>query len=132
MEAIWIFAIISVIVNLIKASNKSETNKQRRKTKPFASPPFTPPIRDSSRVFDSEPSKTIKKTYEIVDFEENNQIGSLNFRQEIKPYYSEEYDTSGRDKVFSLSEKETGINLNELQRAVIMAEVLGKPKALRK
>lgn len=131
MEAILIFAIVSVIVNLIKASNKSETNKQRRKTKPFASPPFTSTGRDN-RAFDRKPSSTIKKAYEVMDFEDNSQIGSFNSRQQINPYYPEEYDTSNKDEELTFKDEQIRMDLNELQRAVIMAEILNKPKALRK
>ena len=130
MRAIIIFAIVSVVASLIKASNKKDTNKQRRKTKPFASPPFTPPRKDNSRTFDSKPSKVIKKSYEVMDFEDNNQVGSLNSRHKMNPYYSEEYDTSNKELIFG--DEEIRMDLNELQKAVIMAEVLGKPKALRK
>lgn len=132
MEAIIIFAIVSVIVNLIKASNKTDTNRQRRKTKPFASPPFTPPRKDNSRTFDSKPSKIIKKAYEVMDFEDNNQISSLNSGQKMYPYYSEQYDTSNENKELIFKDEEIRMDLNELQKAVIMAEVLGKPKALKK
>lgn len=132
MEAILIFAVVSVIVNLIKASNKKNTNRQGGKTRPFAAPPFTSPRRDNSRTFDSKPSKVIKKSYEVMDFEDNNRIDSSNFGQKMNPYYSEEYDISNKNKELIIRDEEISVDLSELQKAVIMAEVLGKPKALRK
>lgn len=132
MKAIIIFAVVSVIINLINASNKKDTNKQRVKTKPFVSPPFTSSRKDNNRTFDSKPSKIRKKSHEVIELEDNNQTDSLNFGQKINSYYSEEYAASNKDKEFSSNDEEIDVGLNELQKAVIMAEVLGKPKALRK
>ena len=132
LRAIIIFAIVSVVASLIKASNKKDTNEQRAKTKPFVSPPFTSHRKDNNRTFDSKPSKIRKKSHEVIELEDNNQADGLNFGQKINPYYSEEYGTSSKDKEFLSNDEEVSIGLNELQKAVIMAEVLGKPKALRK
>ena len=67
-----------------------------------------------------------------MDFEDNNRIDSSNFGQKMNPYYSEEYDISNKNKELIIRDEEISVDLSELQKAVIMAEVLGKPKALRK
>mgnify|MGYP000916641321 CR=1 FL=1 len=128
LDLILVFIIFSIIANLVgsaKKSNKRQMGKKTSKSSASKSGDFRSPI-------DNRPFKTPKRQYEDVKNTDRKRIDSFFSEEDNQSNFIEEYDSPKEGKQIFLLEESTIISLSDLQRAVVMAEVLDKPKALKR
>lgn len=135
MESIILFALIAIGSTVFSAI-KQEAEKQRKaqmatKTSiPNRQPEANINIKQSSPNIDMVKKTRVQYNVSQADASNNNMCG-----RDIQTKNKEDYvfqKSSNKDEEAINNGGTTFVNFSELQRSIIMAEVLGKPKALKK
>lgn len=127
MKGIWIYLIIIIIFNLFKNLGKSKDDNYKRKR--TASGPIN---REARRDYMRLPKDDRKILFTDTKPEKEKNYSNVNSES---TYFLSDYEKQGEyneTQDFIVNKDKIELHMSELQRAVIMAEILDKPLALRK
>lgn len=140
MESIIIFVLIAIASTVFQAIGQKAKQQKRTTTNNQASKPYVFPTAKAINKSDSSCSGTVIQNTVPPILKTPFHISRMNMESEslmeriktktiedvvIKEQYEEPASVASSTFLDS-------INFDELQRSIVMAEVLGKPKALRK
>lgn len=116
MESIILLVLFGIVSSVIQAAVKNSKQQNAMKTNMNGVKPIVQPTNEAINKYN------IGMEPEIVQEETRTEV--------LKPYsILKEEAVSASETNFNWTEN---ITFDELQRSIVMAEVLGKPKALRK
>lgn len=129
MDLIIVFIVFSIIMNIIgsvKKQNKGQTGRKTAKSSASGRRDFRSLI--ENEIF-SIPKKPVSRSVKVAesiktDLLEGEKAGHVHFKEAKKPMKTIKESTElKRTPIFDKT---------DMQRAIVMAEVLGKPKAFRR
>ena len=113
MKSIWIFILISIIANIIGAQGKA------KKKKTIASPVKNANFNNIDKNTITEAKDNYNTTSQGIGYEEESFL------------YKAEEEAPMQVEAVVYTEEIFDIGLSELQHAIVVAEILNKPLALR-
>lgn len=135
MDLILVFIIISIIANIAGAVKKSGQRQRGKGMPKSAASRKKDLIKGFRDILEMKPSaETVIKPVEDISLNAMKGRTDSTFaalgRQPQRTSDFDDNDVSGETVLES--EKNLSISLTDVQRAIVMAEVLGKPKVLRR
>lgn len=135
MESIILFALIAIGSTVFKAIKQDAEKQRKAQMAPKPSIPNMQPeaninIKQSNPNIDMVKKTRIQSSVIQADASNNNMYGE-GIQIKVKEDYALQKSSNRAEETIN-NDGMTFVNFSELQRSIIMAEVLGKPKAFKK
>lgn len=141
MESIVIFALIAIASSVFQAMAQNNKKQKQSVKGPQPGKPKLQPQMTVRPVYKTQPTPVVREPLEVVGLELDEGVGeAVSFRgsmletslEGIQTEAMEERLRTEPQKTAVSNEMQQSISFDDLQKSVIMAEILGKPRALKR